>query len=70
MSLQQSLGQGDWVRATSTSGSVIEGQAAHDMKRSGSALLVLVIADDQDNRQTIQVNVNFWDVAAIHRNLL
>lgn len=70
MSLQRPLEQGDWVRATSTSGSVIEGQAAHQMKRIGPAKLMLVVGDDQGNRIPIEINVNFWDVDTTRRNLL
>lgn len=70
VSLRQPLEQGDWVRATSTSGSVIEGQAAHQMKRIGPAKLMLVVGDDQGNRIPIEINVNFWDVDTTRRNLL
>lgn len=70
VSLQRPLEQGDWVRATSTSGSVIEGQAAHQLKLIGPAKLMLVVGDDQGNRIPIEINVNFWDVDTTRRNLL
>lgn len=65
MSLKQRLHKGDWVRAEA-SGTVIEGQAAHDMERAGSATLLVKVAD----QVIIPVNVNRWDVSVVRENLI
>lgn len=70
MSLKSTLSRGDWVRAEASNGSVIEGQAGHDMATFGSPMLTLVVAGDDERRQTFVVDVNVWDVAPLRRNLL
>lgn len=74
MALNQALHRGDWVKATSKTGSVIVGQAAHDMHRSGyAALTILVGGDDSIARpeavKEIEISVNYWDVETTHHNL-
>lgn len=69
MALESRLNQGDWIRAAAKNGSVIEGQAAHDMRTLGSAALEIIIAGDGGGQQRITINVNYWDVTAIRRNL-
>jgi len=69
MSLKQPLKRGDWVRATHVkTGAVVDGQAEHDMGRSGSASLGLRYGEKSDER--MQINVNDWDVVTIKKNLL
>lgn len=70
MALKSTLSRGDWVRAEASNGSAIEGQVAHDMTTFGSPSLGLIVAGDDETRQAIVVNVNFWDVAPLRRNLL
>lgn len=70
MSLKQTLIRGDVIRAESTSGSVIIGQATHDMTRSGSSILRVAVGDDNGRGAQIDINVNFWDVTTVYRNVL
>lgn len=69
MALQTPLLEGDWVRATSKRGSIIEGQAQHSVGTAGFAHLYILIADEWDT-QEIRINVNIWDVEVIKPNNL
>lgn len=71
MSLQQALNEGDWVRAESKYGVVIEGQVTHDKALLGTANLIIMIdptaALEED--RTIEINVNFFDVHLVKPSL-
>lgn len=68
MSLKQKVKRGDWVRATTAEGSIIEAQALHDLSFPGSASLELLLSGTQNNRTIL--NVNHWDVEVIRRNMI
>lgn len=75
MALKESLHRGDWVKATSKTGAVIVGQAAHDMHRAGYSGLTITIGGDDaishpSQAQNVSINVNFWDVETTHHNLI
>lgn len=69
MSLKKELKRGDWVKATNVRapGSILEGQATHDMALFGRAQLELILGD---NGERVSINVNYWDVEIIRKNLL
>lgn len=71
MSLKEPVNRGDWVRATSETGSVIEGQSTEDKDTFGySAMVIAIQGDHGDKLQEITINVNFWDVERLRHNLL
>lgn len=70
MPLQQPLRRGDWVTASAKNGSMIRGQAAHDMRGIGPAALTIEVAGDGDRGFTVSINVNYWDVVTDRANLI
>lgn len=71
MTLDTALKRGDLVEAKSPTGSVIVGQADHDMSFGGSARLSLRIQGEAgDIAQSVSINVNFWNVRPLVRNIL
>lgn len=75
MALNQALRRGDWVKASSKSGSVIVGQAAHDMSTAGFSRLTITIGGDNaiaqpDSTQNVSINVNFWDIETMIHNMM
>lgn len=68
MAIKESIFPGDWVRIESSGGSVIEGQANSEIYLGGSAILSITIADDAENTQSVNINVNFWDVKVVKKN--
>ena len=71
MTLKSLITEGDYIRAISDTGSVIEGQSLMNMTRGGSSILIVLISGDgENNPQTVQINVNFWNVEVIKKNQL
>lgn len=71
MTLSQALRRGDWVSASSPTGSKIVGQATHDISLGGPAALTLALAGGPGDRvQTITINVNFWTTDRLMGNLI
>lgn len=70
MGLREPLKRGDWLRAETKNGSVIEGQALDSMSMGGYASLLILIQGDGGGSQKIEINVNYWDVSITRKNLL
>lgn len=67
MILKRQIRAGDWVTATHIdTRSSITGQAAHDLKPIGPALLAVVLEPGKE----FEINVNFWDVEVVRGNML
>ena len=68
MSLQQALNEGDWVRAESKYGVVIEGQVTHDKALVGTANLIIMIdptAALEEDRQMRAAAKEAWRRAGL-----
>lgn len=67
MLLKNKIHRGDWIVATNIDTKAsITGQAAHKLQPIGPALLEVMLEPDKST----MINVNFWDVDVIHRNML
>jgi len=66
------LRAGDWVKATSTVGCTVVGQAQHDLAGwGGSAILHIAIAGDHNlDASTVRININHWNVEVLMGNLV